>query len=90
MASTAAPTTTITVRVPLGMREQLDELARATGRQRSYLAYEALRQYLEHESWQIIQIQAGIRAADAGDFATPEQVEAVRNKYGAHSANDAT
>jgi RHH-type transcriptional regulator, rel operon repressor / antitoxin RelB len=86
MATVTEPTTTLTIRVPQGMRDQLDDLARATGRQRSYLANEALRKYLEIESWQIAQIQEGIRAADSGDFATPEQVEAVRDKYQAHRA----
>ena len=84
MAIVTEPTTALTIRVPLGVRDQLDELARATGRQRSYLASEALRKYLEIESRQIAQIQEGIRAADAGDFATPEHVEDVRDKYRTH------
>jgi predicted transcriptional regulator len=80
------PTITISIRVPRAMRDQLDELAKATGRRRSFLAYEALRQYLDVESWQIARIQEGIRAADAGDFATSEQVDAIRGRYQTHSA----
>jgi len=33
------------------------------------------------ESWQVGQILEGIRAADAGDFASEEEVEAVSSKY---------
>jgi RHH-type transcriptional regulator, rel operon repressor / antitoxin RelB len=68
-------------RVPLGIKEQLDKLAKATGRSKTTLAVEALRSYLEEQAWQIAEIQEAIKEADAGDFATPEEVEAVFNKY---------
>lgn len=42
---------------------------------------EALRRYVAVESWQVGQILEGIRAADAGDFASEEEVEAVSSKY---------
>jgi RHH-type transcriptional regulator, rel operon repressor / antitoxin RelB len=86
MVSTAAPTTTITVRVPKAMREQLDTLAQDTGRQPSDLAYEALRTYLEFETRQVTQIQAGIRAADAGDFATDEEMAELWKELGVEPA----
>ena len=73
--------TTITVRMSESLKEQLDALARATGRQRTYLALEAIRRYLAVESWQIAEIQEAIQGADAGEFATDEQVAAVRTKF---------
>jgi len=81
MATAAEPTTTITVRVPESLRARFDELAKTTGRTRQYLALEGLRRYIEVESWQVAKIMEGIRAADAGDFATEEEVERVVNKY---------
>ena len=39
-------TTTLTLRVPLEMKEQLAKLADATHRSKCYLAGEAIRQYL--------------------------------------------
>ncbi len=81
MATVTESTTTITVRVPERMRAQFDELAKTTGRTRQYLALEALRRYIEVESWQIAKILEGIRAADASDFATEEEVARVFNKY---------
>lgn len=81
MSTTQERTTTITVRMPKSMKDQLEELARVTGRQRTYLALEAIRKYLEVEAWQIAEIQEAIQRADAGEFATDEQVAAVRAKF---------
>ncbi len=81
MTATQEKTATITVRMPESLRDQLEKLAQATGRQRTYLALEAIRKYLEVESWQIAEIQEAIRRADAGEFATDEQVAAVREKF---------
>ena len=74
-------TTTLTLRVPLEMKEQLDKLADATHRSKSYLAGEAIRQYLDLESWQIGEIQQALQEADANDFASDEEVDAVVRKY---------
>ena len=78
---TTEATTTITVRVPEGLRDEIDELAAAMGRNRQYVAVEALRRYVAVESWQVARIVEGIRAADAGEFASDEEVEAVFTKY---------
>lgn len=48
------------------IRQRLGLLAEATHRPMSYLATEALRQYLDNNEWQIRAIQEGIRDADAG------------------------
>ncbi len=81
MSTTQERTTTITVRMPESMKDQLEELARVTGRQRTYLALEAIRKYLEVEAWQIARIQEAIGRADSGEFATDEQVAAVRARF---------
>ena len=74
---------TINVRVPEALYSQLEELARATTRTKSFLTIEALKGYLGNESWQIRDIQEGIKEADAGDLASTEEVNAVFAKYGA-------
>lgn len=79
----AMTTRTINVRVPEALYEQLEELARATARTKSFLAIEALKGYVESESWQIRDIRASLEEADAGDFASPEEVNAVFAKHGA-------
>ncbi len=72
---TTEATTTITVRVPEHLRDEIDELAAAMGRNRQYVALEALRRYVAVESWQVARISEGIRAADAGEFASDDEVE---------------
>lgn len=74
-------TSTLTVRVPTEMKEQLDHLAEATHRSKSYLAGEAIRQYLALELWQVGEIKQALNEADAGDFAPEAKVAAVMQKY---------
>ena len=57
--------------------KQLDVLARRQRRDRTQLIDEALENYLEIQRWQIQEIKAGIREADAGNFASDEEVRAV-------------
>ena len=85
MPSTVAkepPTRTINVRVPTHVYQQLEE-ARATARTKSFVTLEALSTYLEAQSWQVKDIEAGLAEADQGEFATDAQVDAVFAKYGA-------
>ncbi len=74
---------TMNVRVPEALYNQIEELAKATARTKSFLAIDALTSYVQSESWQIRDIQKGLQEADAGEFATDAQVEAVFSKYGA-------
>lgn len=83
VAQPSPQTRTINVRVPVGVFNQLDELAAATARTKSFVTVEALTSYLEAQSWQVREVQAAIAEADAGDFATDDQVNAVFAKYGA-------
>jgi RHH-type rel operon transcriptional repressor/antitoxin RelB len=74
-------TTTLTLRIPTEMKERLDKLADATHRSKSYLAGEALRQYIDLEAWQIREIQQALKEADANDFASDADIDAVVRKY---------
>jgi predicted transcriptional regulator len=82
IASTAK-TATLNLRLPELLLAQLDQLASATQRSKTFLATEALKDYLEAESWQIQDIRQGVLEADAGDFASDAEVQAVFAKYGA-------
>ena len=74
---------TINVRLPEALYMQIEELAAATARTKSFLAIDALTQYVQNESWQIRDIHEGIKEADAGEFATDKQVKEAFAKYGA-------
>jgi predicted transcriptional regulator len=60
--------------------ERLGELARATGRTKSFLAGQAVMEFLERESWQVAEIEQALGEADAGDFASDQDVAAAREK----------
>lgn len=77
----SGPTTRMTVELPLDLKERLEELARATDQPEARLATEAISSYVELQEWQIQQVREGLREADAGDFASDEEVAAVFAKW---------
>lgn len=74
-------TAVLTLRVPVEVKQQLDKLADATHRSRSWLAGEAIQRYLDLEAWQIGEIQQALQEADAGDFASDEEFEALKVRH---------
>ena len=73
--------TAITIEVPLETEHQIAALAEATGRSGQVLLLEAVPRYLDLEAWQVAQIHAAIAAADAGQFATDVEVQAVFDRW---------
>jgi len=73
---------TMTIRLDAELKVRLDKLADVTHRSRSYLAAEAVREYIELNEWQLQEIQTAVKEADAGDFASEESVNAVFGKWG--------
>ncbi len=71
----------ITVRMDAEKRAALDALARVTDRDRSYLNNEAIDAYLAVHRWQIARVEEGLRQAEAGEFATDEEVTAAYARW---------
>ena len=71
----------MTIRVDRRTRSRLQKLAKATDRTQSYLAAEAIRAYVDMNEWQIAEIKAALKEADAGDFASDEEVLALKRKW---------
>jgi len=71
----------LTLRIDSQLKKKLDKLAKTTQRSRSFLAAEAIREYVTLNEWQIAEIKRGIREADAGNFATEDEVAAMRTKW---------
>ena len=71
----------MSMRLPDELTSQLDALAAATGRSKSFLASQAIRDYIERESWQIAEITQAISEAEAGDFAGEAEVNAISVKW---------
>lgn len=70
-----------TVRLPDDITKKLDELAEKLDRSRSYVATQAIRDFVTREAWQLADIEAGLREADRGDFASEAEVAATIAKY---------
>jgi predicted transcriptional regulator len=73
--------TTMTIRLEDEIKERLDRLAESTRRSKSFLAAEAIREFVENNEWQIAEIRAALKEADAGDFATDKDVVALARKW---------
>ena len=69
--------TTVTVTLPVNIKERLEGLARTTLRSEEGIAADAISSYVELQEWQLAKIQRGIKQADAGEFAEDEEVAAV-------------
>ena len=65
---------TVTARLDTDTKAQLEKLAAATSRSRSWLVAEAVKQYVAEQSWQVEAIQEGVRQAEAGAFASEAEV----------------
>jgi RHH-type transcriptional regulator, rel operon repressor / antitoxin RelB len=73
--------TTMTIRLDDEVKDRLDRLADSTNRSKSFLAAEAIREFVETNEWQIAEIQAALKEADAGDFASDKDVAALAKKW---------
>jgi RHH-type transcriptional regulator, rel operon repressor / antitoxin RelB len=66
---------TITVRIDGSAKKRLEKLAKSTGRSRSFLAAEAINDYLEVNEWQVAGIKKAVASLDAGEGIPHEAVE---------------
>lgn len=75
----------MSLRLPNDLFDQLGDLAEATGRTKTFLAVQALRNFIDQEAWQVAEIKKAIAEADAGDFATDEEIRELDAKWGYHA-----
>lgn len=69
-------TTTLSIRVDDDQRERLEALAESTGRSRSFLAAEAIREYLDANEWQVAGVRAAIKSIDENGGVAHDRVKA--------------
>lgn len=74
--------TTFTVRVETGVRKRLERLAKSTGRSRSFLAAEAINEYLETNEWQVAGIKRAIASLDRGEGIPHDSVKDWVDSWG--------
>jgi RHH-type transcriptional regulator, rel operon repressor / antitoxin RelB len=66
--------TTFTVRVDSAIKKRLEKLAKNTGRSRSFLAAEAIGDYVDVNEWQIDGIKSAMASMDSGEGIAHDQV----------------
>ena len=71
----------MTIRVDRKTKNRLEKLAKAMDRTKSYVAAEAIRAFVDLNEWQIAEIKTALKEADAGDFASEKEVQAVMRKW---------
>jgi len=73
--------TVVTLRLEPELRKRLDGLAQAQRRSRSFIATEAIREYVAVNEWQIEETKKGLAEADRGEFASDAQVRRTMSKW---------
>ena len=63
----ATPSALISVRVPTAVAQRLEKLSQSVDRSKSYLAAEAIEEYLDLHEWQVQAIQSGLQEIEQGD-----------------------
>ena len=73
--------TTMALRLEEDIKDRREALAEATQRSKSFLGAEAIRECVEINAWQVAKIKAALVEADAGDFASDEDVQALSKEW---------
>jgi len=73
--------TTFTVRVEHLVKKRLEKLAKSTGRSRSFLAAEALNEYLNVNEWQVAGVERAIASLDRGEGVSHQDVSDWVNSW---------
>ena len=71
----------LTLRLDSKLKTRLDRLSKATQRSRSFVAAEAIRDYVTLNEWQIGEIKKALGEADRGEFAAPQEVQRSMKKW---------
>lgn len=69
-----ADTSTITVRTSNDLAQQIAALAQAMDRSRNWVVEDALKQYVDLQTWQVAGIKAAQASLEAGESLAHEQV----------------
>ncbi len=72
----------ISVRVENDLAKRLERLAKATDRSKSYLAAQAIEEYVALQEWQVQAIQEGIAAAKRGEVVNHDKASAELKRWG--------
>ena len=80
----------VSMRLPAELKGRVQTYAQLTGRSKSYVAIEALTEYLDWRLPQMRDLEEAVAAADRDEFASDAEVAAVFERYGVAVAPLAT
>ena len=69
--------TTVTLRLDDDLKQRLDRLSKATQRTKSFLAAQAIREFVDLNEWQIGEIEEAVAEADREEFASETEIRRV-------------
>ena len=77
-----ADSATLTIRLPKEHLDRLEVLARDTRRSRSFLAAEAIGEYLKYKEWKIQAVKQGIASGEREGWISDEAMDAWLASWG--------
>jgi len=80
---------TFTVRIDSAVKKRLEQLVKSTGRSRSFLAAEAIGEFVDANEWQVAGIKAAIQSLDRGESIPHEQVKEWVQSWGSREERPA-
>ena len=80
-------TTTMTVRLGGDLKERLEKLAEATQRSKSFLAAEAIQEFVDLNEWQVEELNLAIKESDAEEFASDQEVNQLFDRWGVNDGD---
>jgi predicted transcriptional regulator len=78
----AMENTMVSARVPGALASRLDKLAKTMHRSKSYLAAQAIAEFVDLQEWQVNAIEEGIAAVERGEVVSHDQAVALLKTWG--------
>ena len=77
-------TSLVSVRISPELAERLSALAQTTHRSKSFLAAQAIEEFVNVQEWHMKAIREGIAAVERGEVASHDQAVALLKSWGKH------
>lgn len=74
--------TLVSARVPAALANRLDKLAKTMHRSKSYLAAQAIEEFVDLQEWHVNAIKEGIAAVERGEVVSHDQAVALLKTWG--------
>ena len=82
MSETNGKDAQVSMRLPGELKLRVEDYARLTGRSKSFVAMEALTEYLDWRLPQMRDLEEALAAADRGEFSSDAELDAMFARYG--------